>query len=163
MGLWPSLASEKTLPRPRRKPMNRLRFTLAQLMVIVLFIGFSFAALRNADEIWASATFTLAFLMVTVAPLGALARRGRARMAWAGFAVFGWSRFMVGAHPLTTNSVFGPRPSPGLLSERGFTTYVLPYLLTPAGITLSKMHIFSSLDVILFGLVGAIVGRLMAG
>jgi len=40
--------------------MNRFRFTLAQLMAIVLFIGFGFAALRNANALWASATFSLA-------------------------------------------------------------------------------------------------------
>jgi hypothetical protein len=142
--------------------MTRLRFTLAQLMAIVLYVGFGFAALRNADEVWASATYTLAFLMISVAPLGALARKGRARMAWAGFAVFGWSRFLVGAHPLTSNSVFGPVLSPGLLSERGFT-HVLPYLLTPAGFTEFHVQVFLSLDIILFGLIGAILGRLIAG
>ena len=68
--------------------MPRLRFTLAALLAIVLFLGFGFAALRNADAFWASATYMLALLMVAVAPLGALTRKGRARMAWAGFAVF---------------------------------------------------------------------------
>ena len=69
--------------------MTRHRFTLAQLMAIVLSVGFGFAALRNANELWASATYTLAFLMNLVATLGALARKGRARLAWVGFAVFG--------------------------------------------------------------------------
>jgi hypothetical protein len=143
--------------------MTRLRFTLAQLMAIVLYVGFGFAALRNADEIWASTAFTLAVLMMSVAPLGALARKGRARMAWAGFAVFGWSRFLVGALPLTTSSVFGPISSPGLLSEQGFT-HVLPYLFTPAGgFSSDHTQVFLSLDIILFGLVGALVGRIMAG
>ena len=124
--------------------------------------GSAVAALRNADELWASATFTLAFLMVSVATVGAIARKGRARMAWAGFAVFGWSRFLVGALPLSTNSVFGSIPSPGLLDERGFT-HVLPYLLTPAGFTTYHVQVIISLDIILFGFVGAILGRLIAG
>jgi hypothetical protein len=142
--------------------MTRLRFTLAQLMAIVLYVGFGFAALRNADEIWASAAFTLAFLMLSAAPLGALARKGKARMAWAGFAVFGWSRFLVGALPLTTNSVFGPMSSPGLLSDQGLAR-VLPYLVTPVGLASFRVQVFLSLDIIVFGSVGAIVGRLMAG
>jgi hypothetical protein len=141
--------------------MTRFRLTVAQSMAIVLFLGFGFAALRNADEFWASATYTLAFLVISVGPLGALARKGRARMAWAGFAVFGWSRFLVGALPLTSNSVFGQTLSPGLLSERGFTL-VLPYLLAPAGFTEFHVQVFSSLEIILFGLVGAILGRLLA-
>jgi hypothetical protein len=99
--------------------MSRTRYTLAQLMATVCYAAFAFAALRNADEIWASATYTLAFLMVSVAPLGALTRQGRGRIAWAGFAVFGWSRFLVGALPLTTTGVFGRILSPGLLSEQG--------------------------------------------
>ena len=40
--------------------MTRLRFTLAQLIAFVLFIGFGFAALRNADGLWASAAFSSA-------------------------------------------------------------------------------------------------------
>jgi hypothetical protein len=70
--------------------MTRYRFTLAQLMAIVLFIGFGFAALRSASVLWASAVFTLAVAVLSVAVLGAMARRGRARMTWAGFALFGW-------------------------------------------------------------------------
>ena len=79
--------------------MNRLRFTLAQLMAVVLFIGLGFAALRNADDFWASVTYTLAFLMISVAALAALARKGRVRLVWAGFAMFGWARLLVGALP----------------------------------------------------------------
>ena len=142
--------------------MTRLRFTLAQLMAIVLYVGFGFAALRNADEIWASAAFTLAFLMVSVASLGALARKGRARLTWAGFAVFGWFRFLVGALPLTNSSVFGPTSSPGLLSEQ-VLMHLMPYLMPPGGFTSFQAQVFISLDIIHFGLIGAIVGRLMAG
>jgi hypothetical protein len=69
--------------------MARLCFTLAQLMAIVLFIGFGFAALRSASVLWASAIFTLTVAILLVAVLGAIARRGRARMTWTGFALFG--------------------------------------------------------------------------
>jgi hypothetical protein len=70
--------------------MTRYRFTLAQLMAIVLFTGFGFAALRSASVLWASAVFTLTVAVLSVAVLGAMARRGGARMTWAGFALFGW-------------------------------------------------------------------------
>jgi len=143
--------------------MTRLRFTLAQLMTIVLFIGFGFAALRNPNDFWMSATYTLAFLMISVAPLGALARKGRARMAWAGVAVFGWARLLVGALPELTGDVFGfgGVPSPRLLTQWGYA-YLLPYLTTPRGFDFSYPQIFYSMEIILFGLVGAVVGRLMA-
>src|SRR2546423_1907622 len=77
-------------PRPRRGPMTRLRFTLAQLMAAVVFIGLGFAALRSASVLWASAVFTLTVAVLSAAILGAMGRRGRARMTWAGFALFGW-------------------------------------------------------------------------
>jgi hypothetical protein len=143
--------------------MTRLRFTLAQLMAIVLFTGFGFAALRNADAFWASATYTLALLMISVAPLGALTRKGRARMAWAGVAVFGWTRLLVGALPHFRDSVFGfgPIPSPGLLTESGYQ-YLLRYLLINPSLGHVDAQVFCSLELILFGLVGALMGRLMA-
>jgi hypothetical protein len=69
--------------------MRRLRFTIAQLMAIVIFIGFGFAALRNADEFSASATYTRAITLITAAPIGAFARKGKARATWASFGAFG--------------------------------------------------------------------------
>jgi hypothetical protein len=129
-------------------------------MAIVLFIGFGFAALRNADEFWASATFTLAFFMISVAPLGALARRGRARMSWAGFAVFGWASLLVRSLPEFYSRTFGMVHVPTLLTERGFD-YLASYV-SPGGISTDHVQVFHSLEIIFFGLVGAIVGRLMA-
>src|SRR4051794_21182994 len=96
--------------------MTRLRLTLAQLMAVVLCVGLVLAALRNAEAILASAIYTLAFLALSVAPLNALARKGRTRMAWAGFAVFGWARLSVNQIQL-----------PPLLTEWG-CAYFLPYL-----------------------------------
>jgi hypothetical protein len=142
--------------------MTRSRLTLGQLMAVVVFVAFGFGALRNANEIWASGTFTLAFLMISVAPLGALARKGRARMAWAGVAVFGWSRLLVGTHRLSDNSIFGPIPSPGLLSERGFAL-LLPYLLTPGDGGFLQSQIVTSMDIILWGFLGRLIaGRLIS-
>ena len=75
--------------------MNRLRFTIANLMVLVLYVGLGFAALRNADKFWASATYTLAILAVSAAVVVAVARKGRARLTWLGFAVFGWASLLI--------------------------------------------------------------------
>jgi hypothetical protein len=141
--------------------MTRPRLTIAQAMAVVLYVGFGFAALRNADEWWASATYTLAYFMISVAPLGALARKGTARMTWAGFAVFGWSRLLVGALPLVNDSVFGRMVSPGLLSEQGWTR-LLPYIANAQGISEYQIKVFVSLEIVLFGLIGAVVGCLLA-
>jgi hypothetical protein len=69
--------------------MARLRFSLARLMAIVLLIGVGLAALHSASVLWASVVFTLTVAVLSTAVLGAMARRGRARMTWAGFALFG--------------------------------------------------------------------------
>jgi hypothetical protein len=99
--------------------MNRLRFTLAQLMAIVLFIGFGFAALRSASVLWASAVFTLTVAVLSVAVLGAMARRGRARMTWAGFALLGWVYF---------GTTFGPwADGNGVKAPPYVTRWVLDY------------------------------------
>ena len=76
--------------------MARPRLTIAQLMTIILFLGVAFAALRNANEFWASATYTLAVITVSTALVGAIARKGKSRMTWIGFAVFGWACLIIG-------------------------------------------------------------------
>jgi hypothetical protein len=141
--------------------MSRLRFTLAQLMAVVIVIGFGFAALRNANEIWASATHTLAFLSISIAALGALARKGTARMVWAGFGVFGWARLLVGPLPNPDFTLFGAMPSPVLLTDRVFD-YLVGYLSTPGGPHNYPAQVCHSLEIILFGLLGTVLGRLMA-
>jgi hypothetical protein len=75
--------------------MRLLRFTLARLMGIVFYLAFGFAALRNADELWASAAYTLAIVSVASSLVGALARSGGARTPWVGFTVFGWVYLLV--------------------------------------------------------------------
>jgi hypothetical protein len=145
--------------------MTRLRFTLAQLMAIVLYLAFGFAALRNADEFWASATYTLVIVMIAGALVGSFARSGRARMPWVGFAVFGWTFLLISHLPgWTIGGIgFGPIPKPILLIEWGIARlqpYVYP---SPGGRDLTSYEQVSySLGVVLFGLVGAVVGRLLA-
>jgi hypothetical protein len=99
--------------------MTRLRFTLAQLMAIVLYLGFGFAALRNADEFWESAAATLAIILIAAALVGASARGGRARTPWIGFAVFGWA-YLITAH-------LPPLRKPHLLIEWGIAR-LQPYI-----------------------------------
>jgi hypothetical protein len=150
--------------------MSRHLFTLAQLMAVVLFVGFGFAALRNADAFWASATLTLAIVSISVALVGAIVRKGRSRTAWIGFAVFGCTYLLVGL--LSRRDISLPRgflgqeqiPDPHLLIEWGIgtiKTYINP---SPRGIYGHTYYLWisHSLGVILFGLVGAVLSRLLA-
>jgi hypothetical protein len=145
--------------------MTRPRYSLAQLMAILVYLRFGFAALRNADEFWATATYSIAVLTIAAAPVGAIARRGAARSTWAGFAVFGWTYLV--ALELPDWGVggfgFGPIQKPVLLIEWGITR-LQPYVYPKAGgRDLTRYEQVSlSLGSILFGLVGAVLSRILA-
>jgi hypothetical protein len=70
--------------------MARPRFSIAGLMVVVLVVGVSVAALRSASGVWAALLFTLTLAVLAVAPLGVVYRRARSRAFWLGFGLFGW-------------------------------------------------------------------------
>jgi hypothetical protein len=129
-------------------------------MTIVLYIGFGFAALRNADPFWASASFTVAIFSISGALVGAIARKGRARVTWAGFAVFGWACVVTGLlPPRTLTTPFGGSiyMAPDLLTEWLFFR-IHPSLLPGNDV----YQVARSLGIIVFGLLGALVGRLVA-
>ncbi len=155
-------------PLPRRSFMTRPRLTIAQLMTFILLVGFGFAALRNANEFWACATYTIAIISILAALLVAFANKGKARMTWAGFAVFGWAHLLIDLLPKRTvgKDLFGG-PSirwPSLMIEWG-TTYIQPYIhpLNPGTHDwVQYEQVSHSLGIILFGLVGAVIGRLVA-
>jgi hypothetical protein len=69
----------------------RVRFSIAGLMTVVFIFAVGFAGLRAASPLWASAMFTITFALLVAAILGCAACRGPVRMAWIGFAVFGWT------------------------------------------------------------------------
>lgn len=162
--------------------MTLLRFTLAQLMAVVFLFGVGFAALRSASQVWSSAVFTLTVIVLSAAILGAMGRRGRARMTWAGFALFGWiylvTTFGLGgegngvtAPPHVTRWVFDywdaqrwsyPRFESASPGEKLFSP-----LPPPPGLVISPdahqfRRIGHCLTAILFGFVGAIAGRILA-
>jgi hypothetical protein len=153
--------------------MTRLRFSIAQMMASVLLAGFGFAALRNADAIWASASYTLAIVVIATALVGALVRKGPTRATWTGFAVFGWCYFLVVHLPDWGSGGFGFGPiyKPVLLIESGITS-LQPYIKPiPPGVSGGEAagnflqpyeQVSFSLGILLFGLVGAIIGHFLA-
>jgi hypothetical protein len=146
-------------------------FRFSQLMAVVLYLSLGFAALRNADSLWASATFTLSIVAISTALLGALIRRGRARPVWIGFALFGWTYLLVSTLPPRASGGlgFGPLPLPPNLIEWGMAS-VQPYLwpvppgqMWNAGEVLTPYEqVGHSLGIVIFGSVGGVVGRFLA-
>jgi hypothetical protein len=145
--------------------MTRLCFTLAQLMAILLYLGFALAALRNADDVWASATYTLAIILIAAALVGAVVRKGGARTTWTGFAVFGWTYLLVVQLPPWDfgGLGFGPIKKRILLIELGIA-HLQPYIYPTLGRRELTQYeqVSYSLGIILFGLVGAVLSRLLA-
>ena len=143
--------------------MHPPRFTLAKLMAIVLLIGFGFAALRNANEFWAIATFNLAVFLNATAPVAAIVRKGRARAAWSGFAVFGWAYLLVDFLPDRSNSSFGfvSIPKPHLLIDKGFT-FMQSYMMPTGGFDIVHDQVSHSLQVITSALLGMLVAHFLA-
>ena len=64
-------------------------------MDLVLVLGIGLAALKHPSERAASLLFTLILASLLTSVLGAMARRGRERIAWIGFAVFGWTYLLL--------------------------------------------------------------------
>jgi hypothetical protein len=142
--------------------MSRLRFTLAQLMGIVLAVGFGFAALRNADALWAGAAFSLANITVSVALVGACARSGKARTSWAGFAATGVAYLAIWLSMGQTVGYLSGPPQP-VLQQLLYTFQPTINPMASAGAPfIAYTQIGNSLGVILFGLVGAVLGHLVA-
>ncbi len=143
--------------------MTRPRISIAGLMAIVLYVAVGFAALRNASVFWASATLSVAVLLVSVARGGTLSGRGRSRVTWAGFAAPSLACLVIwfSAHETVG---FGSAP-PHLLAFWAFHK-LLPYL-NPAASTGGEPYIYyeqisKSLEAIVFGLIGALLSRLIA-
>jgi hypothetical protein len=109
--------------------MTRPHLTITQLMTLILLVGFGFAALRNANPLWASATYTIAIISILAALLFAFANKGTARMTWAGFSVFGWAYLLIDLLPDRSVGSFGsgPIPWPSLMIEWG-TAYLQSYI-----------------------------------
>jgi len=69
--------------------MPRIRFSIGQLMAVVLVGAIGLGALRNPSMTWATIIDLATRVMLGLAILGVSLRRGAQRAWWLGFAVFG--------------------------------------------------------------------------
>jgi hypothetical protein len=138
--------------------MRRFRFGIGHLLVVILYFGIGFAALKNASPFWASLTFSLSLLAVSVALAMALTSRGKSRPSWAGFAAAGWACTIIWlATPGTTGFVNGPPP---MLLTHVLETYIdsmNPQAAQGGRPFVDYTYVVHSLEIMLFGLVGAIL------
>ena len=71
--------------------MSLPRYTIRSLLLLVLFIGVSFAGLRASNDAWDAGIFGLTLSVLLSAVLLAVHRSDRKRASWLGFALFGWA------------------------------------------------------------------------
>jgi hypothetical protein len=69
--------------------MQRFRFHIGTLVILVLLIGVGLTALRESSEIWDSGIFTLTIGVLLISALLAIHRTQNKRAFWLGFALFG--------------------------------------------------------------------------
>ena len=154
--------------------MRMPRFTIAQSMTFVLCFGLALAALRHADKFLAGLVYNLTVIVLSVALVCVLVGDRRTRARWAGFASFGWAYLILSKLPDSPHGLLdlGRIPQPTLLLDWGFAC-LQPYIkpLRPGmgwggtaavSFLLPYEQVSVSLGVLLFGLLGTIIGRLIA-
>jgi hypothetical protein len=65
--------------------MKRFRFHLGTLVILVLLLGVSFAALRESNDIWDSSIFSITIGVLLISILLAIHRAEKPRAYWLGF------------------------------------------------------------------------------
>jgi hypothetical protein len=69
--------------------MRNLRFNIASILGVIMFLGVGFAALKESGDLWESGIFTLTLGVLLVSILLAIHRSEARRAFWIGFALFG--------------------------------------------------------------------------
>ena len=96
--------------------MLRFRFTIASMMAAILIIALSVAALRINSVLCAGIILLTTLGVLCGAILMSFAETGPSRLAWIGFAVFGWACFIVGFGPLA-NERLGPARTTAIFEQ----------------------------------------------
>jgi hypothetical protein len=71
--------------------MRRLRFRIGTLSILIIALSLGLAALRDSNDAWDGAIFSLTLGALLVSILNAIYRCEKRRAFWVGFALFGLS------------------------------------------------------------------------
>jgi hypothetical protein len=75
--------------------MSRFRFTIAGFFLVLTLVAFGLAAAVSQSELAGSAAYTLFVGLVCLSTAGAVLRPLPQRAFWLGFAIFGWTYWML--------------------------------------------------------------------
>jgi hypothetical protein len=114
--------------------MNRSQTSLVGVISAASLIGLGCAALRYASDSWADGLFSLALLLIGVAILGSIYRRGERRAFWAGFAMFGTGYLVVSTAPWFDTEV-APHLATTVALEALHARFAFKPVVAPPGVT----------------------------
>jgi hypothetical protein len=106
--------------------MRRIRFSIASLLIVVLFLAVALASLREATDLWDTIVFSVAIGMFLVSVLLAVHRNERKRAYWLGFAISGWVYLGASLAPAMESRLLSTKALAYLVTKRPG--------VTPAGI-----------------------------
>jgi hypothetical protein len=75
--------------------MKRVRFTLGELILMVVVVAIGLAAIRSGSPAWAGAMLSITFFAMICSLLGVILGRGTRRVYWSGFGLLGWSYLLL--------------------------------------------------------------------
>jgi hypothetical protein len=161
--------------------VKRPTLTIAGLMVSIVFVGVALKALREPSWFMASAVFSFAVCVLSAAVLLACVKRGRSRAGWIGMSAFGLTYLHFGFvggdpgyPPFVTTALLtaaadrmpgAPPPTLSISLGRTFGTSKTSFLSRAVDNGFNRYafgQVGHSIASILFGLVGAIAGRVIA-
>jgi hypothetical protein len=122
--------------------MRDFRVNIVSILGAVLFVGFGFAALRQADDLWNSSLFSLTIGFLLAAVLLAIYRTEARRAFWIGFALFGWGYLSVSLIPLTQSRLITTKPLVLLNHQSRIPLSDRPYVIH-ATLSLDRLRAFS--------------------
>jgi hypothetical protein len=120
--------------------MKGFRFRIASVLLLILYLGIAFAALKSATDAWSRALFGIALVAFLSAILLTVHRTGQRRAFWLGFSLFGW--VYLGASLITPIEPL--LPTTDLLARVG-ARWVTP---APAGLAVADFDNDGSADVL---------------
>ncbi len=105
--------------------MRFTRFTIADLVLAVLFCAVAMAALMFASTPWGAASLSVVLAILTLAPLGIIYRRGEHRAFWTGIVLCGWAYLTLSSGPWFIDYI-----RPKLITSR-MLEWAYPWLISP--------------------------------
>jgi WD40 repeat protein len=85
--------------------MMRIRFNIASLLGVVVFVAVEVAALRESSDLWDTGVLTLTLSALLISIVLAVHRKASKRAFWIGFAMFGWTYLGVALVPSIESSL----------------------------------------------------------